>query len=254
MITPAASAGRRLDDLERPWGIEILTGDLFEISLAALLNLVQHEALTGWLSVARRGAITLKKGQPRTARCGPLDGIDGLRELIFHRGGRFSLVRGEPAESDDPPIGSTTFALMDAYRLRDEWTRIAPMTLRAAGGRPWQPTAGPLDQIAPRLDGRRTVAEAVHPGDSPITPLIDPLVRALAQGLLERVHRPETTPQPAAPPPKDFYELVDLGREHMRRGEHEAAQTLLLQAMALRPDDRVVQQNLRALAQRLRQP
>ena len=252
MITPATSTARTDDD-ERPRGVEVLTGDLFEISLASLLNLVQHEALTGWLSVARRGAITLKKGQLRSARCGPLDGIDGLRELIFHRGGHFSLVRGEPAESDDPPITCGTFALMDAYRLRDEWARLAPMSLRTAGGCAWQPTGGPIDQVATRFDGRRTVAEAVRAGDGPLTPLIDPLLQALTNGLLERVARPETAAQPAGPQSNDFYELVDLGRERMRRGEHEAAQTLLLQAMALRPDDRVVQQNLRALAQRLRQ-
>ncbi len=232
----------------RPLGIEILGGDLFEIGLTSLLYLAHFETLTGWLVVGTRGIVTLHRGQPGFTRAGSLRGVEALRELLFHRGGRFSLIRGAP-ELAEQPLDNTTAVMMDAYRLRDEWTRIAPLVLRLA--RPWHAT-GPLAATLARLDGRRTLADAARDSDGPLTPQIDPLVQALANGQLERAGSP---PAPAPhPDTDDFYALQDRGRTLMRRGEHEAARATLERALALRPDDRVVQQNLRALAQRLRQP
>lgn len=246
----AASAPRLREPEQRPLGIEILDGDLFEIGLTSLLYLAHFETLTGWLVVGSRGLVTLHRGQPGFTRAGELRGAAALRELLFHRGGRFSLIRGNPEADDHGPLDNTTAVMMDAYRLRDEWARIAPLVLRPA--RAWSP-AHPLTATVARLDGRRTLADAAREHDGPLTPQIDPLLQALADGTLERVG----APAPAAASPAeadDFYALQDRGRELMRRGEHEAARTTLQRALALRPDDRVVQQNLRALAQRLRQP
>jgi len=231
-------------------GIEILAGDLFDLSLASLLHLAQYEALTGWLVVGVRGVITWRKGQITGARAGALRGFAALKELLFHRGGRFSLRRGEPEPTGETNL-NTTHAIMEAYRLRDEWARIAPLVLAIPRDRPWQPTGEAIDAIAAKLDGHRTLAEVLR-AQVDWTPVVDALLHAIGQGRLERVgHVRQAAPSPAAG--ADFYELVEQARGLIREGSLEPAQALLLQAQALRPDDRVVQQNLRALAQRLRQ-
>lgn len=254
--TIAASPAPRDTDDTRSRGVEILAGDLFEVSLASLLFLVQYEAISGWLTIARRGVVTLNKGHISSVRCGSLRGHDGLRELLFHRGGHFTIVRGELEATEGPAVHNPTFAVMDAYRLRDEWNRLAPQVLGVPAARPWRATGGPLAATVAQFDGRRSVAEALRSQDGAISPLIDPLLEALASGQLERVSGGGAV-APASPgpaPDSDFYELVERGREHVRRGDYKAAHGLLTQALALRPDDRVVQQNLRALVQRLRQP
>jgi len=144
--------------------------------------------------------------------------------------------------------------MMDAYRMRDEWNRLAPQILRAPAARPWHATGGPIDATVGQFDGHRSVAEALRSQDGALCPLIDPLLAAIASGQLERISGDAAA---AAVPPSaasnDFYELVERGRDRVRRGEYKPAHDLLTQALALRPDDRVVQQNLRALVQRLRQ-
>lgn len=238
-------------------GVEVLAGDLVEISLASLLFLVQQEVIDGWLTVGRRGVVTMRRGQIIAARCGALRGQDALRELIFHRGGRFSIVRGEVRDEDQdgPHVANPTLAMMDAYRLLDEWARLLPQVLRVPAAKPWRATGGVLDSFVAEFDGRRSLADIARVQGYPLTLLIDPLLEAIAAGLLVRssgggVPAPVSLSTPAS---EDFYELLERGRECVRRGEFNEAYTLLTQALALRPDDRVVQQNLRALTQRLRQ-
>jgi len=230
-----------------PGGVEILGGDLSDISLTSLLQLAQYEAISGWLCVARRGEIVLDKGHVLDATCGSLTGLEALRELLFHRGGRFSLLRGEPQGSR--AIENVTFAVMDAYRLRDEWTRIAGVVLRPAGGDAWRPTGGLLDTFVVHFDGQRTVAEAVAVAAGCTTLILDAVLDAINLGLLVRVTAPAAR---ADEPVLGFYELIDRARALMRRGNYETAEQHLQRALALRPDDRVAQQNLRALTQRRR--
>lgn len=228
-------------------GVEILSGDLSDIGLSTLLQLVQNEGISGWIEVRRRGTIALSQGHVLDAVCGPLVGLEALRELLFHRGGRFSLLRGEP----DVPgrIDNVTFAIMDAYRLRDEWIRVSGLVLAPAHEGPWTPLGGPLGQIVAHLDGVRTVAEAVAMTTISTTLLIDGLLDALKLGLL----RPLDAPcRPVEADGLDFFELVDRAQSLMRSANYEAAERQLLRALALRPHDRVVQQNHRALLQRRR--
>lgn len=227
--------------------VEILAGDLSDISLTSLLQLAQYEAISGWLCVPRRGEIVLDKGQVLDARCGPLTGLEALRELLFHRGGRFSLLRGEPRAPR--VIENVTFAVMDAYRLRDEWARIAGTVLRPAGGQMWRPTGGLLDTFAVHFDGQRTVGEAVATASGCVTLMLDALLDAIHLGLLVRVAAPAIRGEE---PALDFYELIDRAQKLMRGGNYETAEQHLRRALALRPDDRVAQQNLRALSQRRR--
>jgi len=232
-----------------PGGVEILSGDLSDISLTSLLQLAQYEAISGWLCVARRGEIVISKGQVLDARCGPLGGLEALRELVFHRGGRFSLLRGEP---DGPRmIENVTFAVMDAYRLRDEWARIAGVVLRPAGDERWRPTGGLLDRVVLHLDGRRTVADSVAAAaaEGVLTLMLDAVLDAVNLGLLVRVAAPAPAPEE---PDLNFYQLIDRAQSLMRGGNYERAEHHLRRALALRPDDRVAQQNLRALSQRRR--
>lgn len=240
------NSSRDVED-SHPGGVEILSGDLSDISLTSLLQLTQYEAISGWLCVARRGEITISKGQVQDATCGPLGGLEALRELVFHRGGRFSLLRGEPQAPR--AIDNVTFAVMDAYRLRDEWARIAGVVLRPAGDERWRPTGGLLDDIVLHLDGRRTVADTVAAAEGLVTLMLDALLDAINLGLLVRVAAPAA---PAAEPHLNFYQLIDRAQALMRGGNYETAEHHLQRALALRPDDRVAQQNLRALTQRRR--
>lgn len=228
-------------------GVEILSGDLSDVSLMSLLQLAQYDSISGTVIIARRGEITLDKGHVLDAVCGPLTGVEALRELLFHRGGRFSLLRGEV--SGPRVVDNVTFAVMDAYRLRDEWVRLAGAVLAPTSSRPWKPTGGLLDAVVVQLDGRRTVAEAVATASSCTTLLLDALLDALALGLLRRVAAPEARSEEQN---LDFYELIDRAQSLMRGANYEAAERLLQRALALRPDDRVAQQNLRALTQRRR--
>lgn len=229
-------------------GAEIVSGQLGRISLGALLHLAQYEGLSGWLCVARRGEIAIERGTVLDAVCGELKGFEALRELLFHRGGRFSFVDGET--EGRPVIENATLAMLDAYRLRDEWAKVAGLVLQpAAGG--WQPTGSALDALVPLLDGRRSAAEAVAESGGYVTAILDALSAALGRGQLVRVAGSRGGGTEAG---ADFYELLDRAQGFMRGGNYEAAEGLLRRAIALRPDDRVAQQNLRAVLQRRRTP
>lgn len=234
----------------RSEGVEILGGDLSDVSLPSLLQLMQYDALSGWLRVARRGEVVVRDGHVLGARCGTLAGADALRELMFHRGGRFSMVRGEP--SGERVIENVMLVVLDAYRLRDEWARIAASALRVPPGRPWRPTGGALDALIERFDGRRTAADVVAtaPGSAGLSSLVAAVVEAVSAGLLTRRGGPVEPQQEG--PELGFHECLERGRSMMRDGNYEAAEQMLRRAEELRPDDRVVQQNLRALASRRR--
>lgn len=236
-------------------GREIMSGELGELSLAAILQLVLYEAVSGWLTIPDDGQITLQRGHVIDARCGRLAGVEALRELLFLEGGRFVLTRGEPPPG--LPIDNVTFATVDAYRLRDEWSRLRDVVLRPIAGAAWRPTGGHLDDVHAELDGRRTLAEIVQARGGGVTLLLDAIVDALALGLLEKVAvagEARVAAEVTIDPDLGFFDLVDRGRDHLRAGDLDAAEAILRRALALRPDDRVVQQNLTALALRRRIP
>lgn len=236
----------------------LLRGDLRDISLPSLLQLAQAEAITGWIRITGRGEIALLKGQVGAVSCGSLSGVEALRELAFPADGRFTLARGEPGGARC--ADNITFALMDAYRLRDEWNRLAGVVLRPVADRPWKPSGGGLDDVVLDLDGRRTLAEILRGRPRCVTLLLDALLDAINLGLIERVigTRPAapapaptlTLVEPAVETSEDFDDLVERGRALARQGDLAAAEAALQRALAQRPDDRVVQQNLRALARR----
>lgn len=282
---------------------QILGGDLRDVSLSSLLQLARAEGVSGWIRVVGLGEVGLLDGRVVGAQCGVLVGLAALRELLFHDAGRFAVIRGEPAGADI--VDDVLPVVMDAYRLRDEWARVANAVLRRAPERPWRPTGGAFDAVVQALDGVSSLADLLARQEGVvITPLIEALLAALNDGVVERVRgagQPASTAPPSVPPwplrsPRsvvppppvplppaastaahpavvattagataatgpanstreppaagDFFELMDRGHTLMR-GEHfEAAEEVLRRALELRPGDRVVLQNLRALARR----
>lgn len=253
--TAKVSSAQDLLPWEEAAEVEILAGDLQDVGLNSLVQLAQAESLTGWIRVFARGEVSLVKGRISGAVCGPLLGIEALRELMFLRDGRFSAVRGEPQAS--APLEGVIYAIMDAYRLRDEWARLGELVLRRAGGQQWHPVGHPLDRVAQELDGRRTLAQVTAGLGAAVTVVLDALIDALNIGVLEQVAAPaplavvptpaETEPELA---PQDFHALLERGRELLREGDLDAAEAALRRALALRPDDRVASQNLRVLLRR----
>ncbi|MEZ4451811.1 MAG: DUF4388 domain-containing protein [Nannocystaceae bacterium] len=237
-------------------GRVILSGELHEVSLAGVLHLASNESVDGWLEIPRHGLIGLRRGQVVDARCGELRGIEALRELLFHRGGEFVLARGEATLG--ATVDNVTFAIVDAYRLRDEWMRLRDLVLRPLQDAPWKPTGGLLDRLRVHLDGRRPLSEVVREGEYGVTLVLDAILDALQLGLLEVVPRsqlalaPEPAPEPEAD--LDYYEWIDRGRECLRDGDLDRAESALHHALDLRPGDRLALQNLTALAQRRRFP
>lgn len=232
-----------VDKLSKAHDAEVLRGDLADIGLATLLQIIRMEAMSGWIRVAGRGAITLLKGQVIGATCKNLREHEALRELLFTTHGAFTVVRGEPGAA--PPVEGVHFAVMDVYRLRDAWEGLAGARLRPPEGASWRPTNTALDAVMARLDGSRTVAAAILAAGAPPTLVIDAILEALEIGTLI----PETIVAPTTTADDDFHGLLDLAHAAMRRAEYASAEALLRRALVLRPDDRVAHQNLRRLGQ-----
>jgi hypothetical protein len=184
----------------------ILSGALDDISLPTLLQLVQMEALSGWIDVRGRGSIALIKGHVVEARAGKLSGVEGLRELLFGEGGAFVVSRGDPIASDS--IECVPFAVMDACRLQDEWARLGGKILRLRGGATWKPTGAPADLVLSTLDGVRSLAELIQASGAPATLVLDAIIDAMEVGLLEQIgakvlpiRQREPDPEPLWPTP-----------------------------------------------------
>lgn len=239
----------RDDEEPLPWELpeetELFRGDLQDVGLNSLAQLAQAEALSGWIRVDGRGEVTLVRGRLTGAACGALRGVEALRELMFLREGRYVVLRGRPPAGE--PLAGVVHASMDAYRLREEWSRLAGQALRRVDPR-WRPSGHPVDRLVAALDGRRGLAELVAELGVAVTVILDPLLDALERGLVERAPPPVVAPEPNEP--EHLGDLVDRARELARAGQLDAAERALQRALAQRPDDRVIQQNLKALARR----
>ncbi|MCB9568207.1 MAG: DUF4388 domain-containing protein [Myxococcales bacterium] len=266
-------------------GEKILSGELADISLPTLLHLLEIENVTGWLLLDRRARIDFAKGHVIAASIGSRHGVEALREILFQEGSRFEVCRGEPRPEQG--IERVAFAVMDAFRLRDEWARIEGSVLRLVGGQMWRPTGTEVDALMDRIDGESSLRELVALTGVPVTMAIECVLDALTLGLVEvvkvrpkaeraepspatpipeaaRASEPGPAPAPAASPAPapaevvtraleiegvDFYELLDRARASMRRGALDEAEALVEAALRLRPEDRVARQNLRRIHQ-----
>jgi hypothetical protein len=242
-------------------GQRILSGDLGDISLPTLLQLVQIETISGWMTIDNKARIDVSRGHIVGARIAGLTGVEALREILFQEGGTFQVLRGEPEGGD--VIECVPFAVMDACRLRDEWDRIAGKILKMSGDHTWKATGTAVDAVMAAVDGARSLHElSVDTGQAP-TLIVDGILDAMAMGLVSVAgSKPVDAQRPALVAPAavdvfdeaeadgeevDFYELLDQARTLLRSGELDAAEAAVNRALRQRPDDRVARQNLRAI-------
>lgn len=236
---------------------EVLCGDLKQVALANVLQVAQQERISGWVRAVGRGTITLVHGDVVDARCGGSSARDALRELLFADRGRFLVVAGEPEPA--PPMAGFVLAVIDGCRLREEWERLGPAVLSPIDGASWRPTGSAVDAVMLGLDGRRTLEAIVE--ECGLTPpqIVDGILEALEFGLVsicEEARAPARDEARAEAaecfgaeaPTVDVDECLERGRDALRRRDFAGAEAFFERALALRPDDRIAQQNLRRLA------
>ena len=230
-------------EIEAPPKAPVMRGRLGIVCLASLLHLLESEAFDGFLVLEGRATLELRQGHIIHVRAGDLTGLTALHSLFFLDGDVFLVIPGEP-----PPgavLGTTMELVMEAYRLIDEWARLAPMILAAT---PAAREASSLAELLPLLDGVATVGELVAELERSPVQLIDPLLDALARGLVTVVAR-DAEASCSPPKPEEFYELLDTGRALMRKGDLTRAATMLRRAVRAQPENRLARQNLRRVVE-----
>ncbi|MCB9761489.1 MAG: DUF4388 domain-containing protein [Alphaproteobacteria bacterium] len=232
---------------------EILTGALEHLSLPALLQLLENEAITGRLKLGDAGEIQVADGNIVGALWKDEEGYVALMQLFFVTEGPFAVEVGEVLSTTlrhQQPMGSNTGLIMSALRLVDEWVRLAPMVLAPEPATTWSDAE--LDPLLPMLDGHRTLAEAtLHAGLVPCA-VIEAVLDALDGRALRSVAPPDPERAAAAlnpPDPSEFYDLIDQGRQHLRARELSEAEACFRRALMARPDESLARQNLRRVLQ-----
>jgi hypothetical protein len=237
---------------------EALRGDLAWVSVGGLLQLAESEACSGVVELPGAATVTLRHGRPVDARWGTLTGWPALLQALLTKRGAFRLEVGPPAEPARPPLADVSTAVLEGCRLADELDRLAPLRLRPVGA---LPAEGVARALAAAMDGDRTVAEVLARSAVPEALAVDVLL-----GMTERREIVEAAPPdreraraavppaiegaapavaaPAPPAAPDADELVDRAREAVRGKAFDAAADLFRRALALRPNDRVIAQNL----------
>lgn len=224
----------------------VLHGDLTQVSLASILQLIDAECVTGRLALQPAGEVWVLEGQPLDATLPPQRGLDALMGLFLAPLTGFDLHQ-EPAPAGQP-LGPMTPLVLSALRVSDEWSRLGPMVLRPApGAQPALPSG-----LAGALDGSCTLAEAVALQGLPPSRVVDPVLDALeARALVQAAPPdPERARAAAAPPrPEEFFELIDQGRVELRAGRLAQAEVAFRRALLARPGERLAEQNLRRVLQ-----
>lgn len=235
---------------------ELFGGGRDRVGLASILQLVEAEGLDGWLVLEPGGRLGFSSGAVCAAECGDLTGRDAVRGLFLTEGGRFAFHDTEPPHG--APLGSLIALIMDGLRLSDEWNRLAPLCLRPAPGAELN---GPLQDLAGALDGARTLFEALERAQVAVPLVVDGLLEALERGHLDEAapadpdrvaelrskREPEPEPEPEPDPLEglDAFELLDLGRSRIKARDFDGAVAAFERAHDLRPEDRIVRQNLK---------
>lgn len=173
-----------------------LRGDLSQVSLVDVLQLLTMNRRTGALSVATvagSGEIRLHDGDVVDAVYRRLEGEKALYRLLGERVGTFAFVPGgEPAlRRVDVP---TSMLLIEAMRRVDEVAaRIADIAphgdaLIAAG--PIEEDADELElRLADLLQAPRALDELLDQVETPDLELLEALQRMMQRGLLRRIPR-----------------------------------------------------------------
>lgn len=144
-----------------------------------------------------------------------------------------------PAASRRPPVGvaGPVAPSPPSVPAIEQRSSPPPITPSAPEPQALTPTSGP------------TITEAFAAQASVEAPARSDADR-VAEAAPMVTHGPAVAWPRGFPETSDPFELIDHARDLMRVAEFETAETLLLRALVLRPGDRVIQQNLRALARR----
>lgn len=227
------------------------------MGLAGVLQLAASELLTGILTVPgaeirlHQGAVVGVNAEVGT------QGIVGLRDAFMGPNGLFRLD-ASPAQ-EGTALGSTTMLIMDACRVADEWARLAPMRLAATDSLDLTDVAEPVRRAIEALDGERVVGEVLATAGVSAARVTDTLLTLLEARRLEEQGPPmpervpgSTAPAPAvstqasgSPPEVDEFELLEMGRRHLRERDFGRARTCFERALNIAPNNRLVRQNLR---------
>lgn len=222
---------------------ELLRGRLDPLQLTTLLQMASSDEVTGWLSVDSVGQVGFVDGAIVAAECGALRGTAALTLLVLRCPPQAAFVLQDDTPPRSASLGQTQWLVMRAAQYTDEWKRLAPQVLAVQG----EATPDGLDGVARWMDGRRTVAEAVALGGGLRPALVSALGDAVEAGALVVAAPPDpdrAAAVPLADQPEDFFALVDEGRALLRARRLAEAELALARALRLRPDDRVVRQNL----------
>lgn len=232
---------------------EALRGDLAWVSVGGLLQLAESESCSGVLELPGPSTITLVHGKPVDARHGELRGWPALIQALLTKGGPFRVQIAPPSGPALPPLADVSTAVLEGCRMADELDRLGPLRLRAEGA---QPVDGVARALVESMDGDRTLIEVLARAGVPEALAVDALI-----GMLERCEVVEAAPPdrdraraarprepvdvaPPGPASADADALVDRARAAFRARDLPVAADLFRQALAIRPQDRVIAQNL----------
>lgn len=228
------------------------------ISLPAVLQLAELEGLTGTVAVGEVGRVEMIDGVPVAASCPPWTGVDALCDLFLADATEIVAHRsGIPAA---PPLGHPSGLVLEGARRMDDWARLAG-TIVAPEDHSSE-VSERLHRVRDAADGELAVFELAVLLDEPRGWTAHAVAALLDLGALRVVGtKPvvDDEPTPAAPvaPAVDdsltVFELLDRGRDALRRGQLDVAHATFAAAVAKDPDHRIATQNLRRVARLMEQ-
>lgn len=224
----------------------ILAGSLHHVPVAALLQIVAAESLTGIVRLLGTPTVLhARGGSVVQAEDGPRTGIVAVLGAFFVSADRFEIVEHEVVGE---PIGSTMGLVMEGLRVVDEWERLSSLVLVSTADPDWTPSPV-LRAVLEHLDGDRPLAEAAVLARRSPPELVDEVLRAMEEGFVTA--RGPSKPQRAANAANlldiDVDDLVLEARSLIKSREYDAALVVLKQALAVAPDHAIAGQNLRRL-------
>jgi len=244
---------------ESQCGESILAGELADMSLPAILHLLEIESFTGWLLIDDEFRIDLRRGHVTGASAGPKEGVEALKEVLVAGGARFEVLRGTPRQ--ERALERVSSTLIDSFRILDEWARIEGLVLRLVGDQRWRPTGREIDVVMAEIDGKSALRDLVAPTGVSLCTVVDEILEAKRLGLVvEAAPVPSEEAadgakrghdlQESAPTTDDFagldlFDLRDRARAATKSGDYELAEAALQAALRLSPGDRIASQNLR---------
>jgi hypothetical protein len=232
----------------------IVTGSLDAVTLASVLQLVESEALDAEVAVAT-GALRFRDGQLVEASFLGLEGDAAVVEAAVRARGRFAVLPVSPSGLPSTPLSPSGALIIESFRIADEMVRFGGQVVDEGL------TIGPVTG-----DGRRTLSQLIAAQEAhavrvvPAALELDAAGRRLgAPSELDPLAPLRVSDTPAAPgsdsrithepdaPQRSFDELCFAARRKVRERRFDEARDLLHEAGRLRPEDRMVRQNLKRL-------